>query len=118
MSKIGKWYFLLACKLPYNFVMRYRPVQFNSQGGSTLSKLNVAVIEQSGLKARGYFYAGGTYKGDPGKRHMVGQMFVEVYVPKMIRSPYPMILFHGAGQTNVNWLGTPDGRMGLSLIHI
>ena len=61
MSKIGKWYFLLACKLPYNFVMRYRPVQFDSQGGSTLSKLNVAVIEQSGLKARGYFYAGGTY---------------------------------------------------------
>lgn len=77
-----------------------------------MSKLNVAVIEQSGLKARGYFYAGGTYKGDPGKRHMVGQMFVEVYVPKMIRSPYPMIMFHGAGQTNVNWLGTPDGRMG------
>ena len=38
-----------------------------------MSKLNVAVIEQSGLKARGYFYAGGTYKGDPGKRHMGGQ---------------------------------------------
>lgn len=77
-----------------------------------MTNLNVTVIDQSSLKARGYFYVGGTYKGAPGKRHMGGQMFVEVYVPNVIRAPYPIIMFHGAGQTNLNWLGTPDGRMG------
>ena len=43
---------------------------------------------------------------------MDGQMFVEAYVPNVVRHPDPVIFFHGAGQTNVNWLITPDGRKG------
>jgi pimeloyl-ACP methyl ester carboxylesterase len=35
-----------------------------------------------------------------------------VMVPKEIRSPYPVVFFHGAGQTGVDWLQTPDGRPG------
>lgn len=77
-----------------------------------MEDFNVGVIEQTCLRARGYFYVGGTYRGYPGKRRMCGQMFVEVYVPRQIRAQYPIIMFHGAGQTNLNWLGTPDGRKG------
>ncbi len=43
---------------------------------------------------------------------MSGQMFVEVYIPKEIRHEVSLIFLHGAGQTNVNWLQTPDGRKG------
>ena len=43
---------------------------------------------------------------------MGGAMYVEVMVPKQIRSPYPVVLIHGAAQTGVDWLLTPDGRPG------
>ena len=43
---------------------------------------------------------------------MGGAMYVEVMVPRQIRSPYPIVLLHGAGQTGVDWLQTPDGRPG------
>lgn len=75
-------------------------------------EIKVPVFEQNALQAKGFFYVGGQKKGSAGRSHLCGQMFVEIYVPKEIRHPYPLIFFHGAGQTNVNWLGTPDGRMG------
>lgn len=74
--------------------------------------ISVPVISQDHLAAKGFFYVGGGYQGAPGKTFYAGQMFVEVYVPREIRHPYPLIFFHGAGQSNLNWLGTPDGRMG------
>ena len=43
---------------------------------------------------------------------MGGAMYVEVMVPRQIRSPYPVVFLHGAGQTGVDWLQTPDGRPG------
>lgn len=73
---------------------------------------NARMIPQDALGARSFFYVGGTKKGQPGKEYMEGQMFVEAYEPKEIRHPYPVIFFHGAGQTNINWLVTPDGRKG------
>lgn len=75
-------------------------------------EIKVFTTEQKNLKEKGFFFVGGIYKGMPGKRYMDGQMFVEVYVPKKILHPYPLIFMHGAGQTNLNWLGTPDGRKG------
>jgi pimeloyl-ACP methyl ester carboxylesterase len=60
----------------------------------------------------GFFYVGGQYVGAPGKEVMDGAEYVEVMVPKKIRHPYPMVLFHGAGQTATDWLQTPDGRAG------
>ncbi|HYM73283.1 MAG TPA: alpha/beta hydrolase [Stellaceae bacterium] len=61
---------------------------------------------------RDFFYIGGEYAGPPGKEVMHGQMYVEVLTPRRPRRPYPLVLFHGAGQTATNWLGTPDGRPG------
>src|SRR5262245_522880 len=63
----------------------------------------------------GFFFAGGKYVGELGpdkESTMGGAMYVEVMVPKQIRSPYPIVLIHGAAQTGVDWLVTPDGRPG------
>lgn len=76
------------------------------------AKLAVAVVDQSGVAARGYFYVGGRYVGEPGKEVMQGQMYVEVLVPKDVRRRFPLVLIHGAAQTATNWMGTPDGRKG------
>lgn len=72
----------------------------------------IPLISQEHLGRRGVFYVGGQMSGQEGKHHYARQMFVEVYEPKVIRHPYPIIMMHGAGQTNVNWQNTPDGRMG------
>ncbi|HEX3370996.1 MAG TPA: hypothetical protein VHS08_00675, partial [Candidatus Acidoferrales bacterium] len=64
------------------------------------------------LASTGFFYVGGQYVGAPGKEVMDGSEYVEVMVPKKIRHPYPIVFFHGAGQTGTDWLQTPDGRAG------
>jgi pimeloyl-ACP methyl ester carboxylesterase len=64
------------------------------------------------LARTGIFYAGGKYVGEPGKEVMGGSAYVEVWVPKQIRHPYPLIYIHGAGQTATDWMQTPDGRPG------
>jgi pimeloyl-ACP methyl ester carboxylesterase len=68
--------------------------------------------DQSAIARRGYFYVGGSYVGEPGKRVMHGQMYVEVLTPREPRHRYPLVLIQGAAQTATNWLGTPDGRPG------
>lgn len=72
----------------------------------------ISVHEQINLKSHGFFFVGGNYVGEEGKKVMQGQMYVEVFVPKKITQPYPLVFFHGAGQTAANWMGTPDGREG------
>lgn len=65
------------------------------------------------VKERGCFYVGGDFVEDETGRHYIhNQMYVEVYVPVQTTQPYPLILFHGGGQSGTNWYGTPDGRPG------
>jgi pimeloyl-ACP methyl ester carboxylesterase len=71
-----------------------------------------ATHDQSGIARRGYFYVGGSYVGEAGKRLMHHQMYVEVLTPRRPRQRYPLVLIHGAAQTATNWMGTPDGRAG------
>src|SRR2546426_4790953 len=52
-------------------------------------RLPVPAFDQSSVGARGYFYVGGTYVGEPGKEIMQGQIYVEVVAPKDVRRPYP-----------------------------
>ncbi len=59
-----------------------------------------------------FFYVGGEYAGPPGKEEMHGAMYVEVMVPKQIKQKYPVVFFHGNGQTGAVWKQTPDGRPG------
>ena len=74
--------------------------------------MDLPMIDQSALGARGSFYVGGEYAETEGKRILSGQIFVEVYEPREKLHPWPVVMLHGAGQTNMNWLQTPDGRMG------
>jgi pimeloyl-ACP methyl ester carboxylesterase len=43
---------------------------------------------------------------------MVGQMYVEYFVPRARKSTYPIVMIHGGSQTGTNFTGTPDGREG------
>ena len=59
------------------------------------------------LKKKGCFYVGGeTFVDENGERSLTGHMYTEVYVPKEVRHPYPLVLVHGAVQTALNWVYT------------
>jgi pimeloyl-ACP methyl ester carboxylesterase len=64
------------------------------------------------IARKGFFFAGGNYWGEKGREIMRGAMYTDVWVPKQIRQPNPIVIFHGNGQTGVDWLQTPDGRAG------
>ena len=77
----------------------------------TFSTVNIA--------RQAFYYAGGEYVEAPasfgdraGENIMRGAMYVDVWVPEEIRQPYPIVFFHGNGQTAVDWMQTPDGRPG------
>ena len=55
------------------------------------------------IARKGFFYAGGEYWGEGDRRVMRGAMYTEVWVPRQIRHPNPVVLFHGNGQTGVDW---------------
>jgi pimeloyl-ACP methyl ester carboxylesterase len=73
---------------------------------------SIPTFSTENLARKGFFYAGGEYAGEPGKEVMAGQMYVEVWVPRRIRQPYPIVMFHGNGQPGNGWQQTPDGRPG------
>ena len=87
-----------------------------SVSGAELTKgtppSSIPTFSTADLARTGIFYAGGKYVGAPGKEVMGGAAYVEVWVPKQIRHPYPIVYIHGAGQTATDWLQTPDGRPG------
>src|ERR1700739_4510878 len=73
----------------------------------------VPTFSTENIAREGPFYVGGKWVGEPGKQRMRGAMYVEVWVPKKIRHPYPILFVQaGGGQTSVGLLQTPDGRPG------
>ena len=60
----------------------------------------------------GYFFVGGRYETVGGKELAVGQMFVQFHAPAEVTQPFPVVMVHGTAQTGVNFLATPDGRLG------
>lgn len=80
---------------------------------SALWMLSIAAAApERALATREYFYVGGSYAGEGRTEVMAGQMYVEALRPARVTQKYPLIFFHGAGQTATNWMGTPDGRPG------
>jgi hypothetical protein len=74
---------------------------------------SIPTFSTSNIARQGHFYVGGHYIGEPGKETMDGAMYVEVWVPKQIRHPYPMVFITGGGgQGAYSLLQTPDGRPG------
>jgi pimeloyl-ACP methyl ester carboxylesterase len=61
---------------------------------------------------REFFFIPGDYIDRDSDTKMLGAMYVERLKPEHVTFPYPLVFFHGAGQTAVNWVQTPDGRPG------
>lgn len=74
---------------------------------------SVPTFSTADIGRQGHFYVGGHYVGESGKETMDGAMYVEVWVPKNIRHPYPILFITGGGgQGAYSLLQTPDGRPG------
>src|SRR6195256_2312554 len=104
---------LTAIVLVHGGFRQAAPAQ--STSSKTAPSPAISTVSLDTVARQGFFYAGGKYVGELGpdkEATMGGAMYVEVMVPKQIRSPYPVVFLHGAGQTGVDWLQTPDGRPG------
>ncbi len=64
------------------------------------------------IAKQGYFFVNGQYTTTKDGQIMAGQMFVQYQIPQARSKKYPIIMWHGGGQTGTNFLGTPDGRPG------
>ena len=74
---------------------------------------SIPTFSTADIGRQGHFYVGGHYAGEPGKETMDGAMYVEVWVPKSLRHPYPILFITGGGgQGAYSLLQTPDGRPG------
>ncbi len=73
---------------------------------------SIPTFSTENIARKGFVFAGGSYWGDAGRQVMRGAMYTEVWVPRQVRSPYPVIFFHANGQTGVQWQQTPDDRAG------
>ena len=73
----------------------------------------VPTFSTDDIGRQGHFYVGGHYAGGPGKETMDSAMYVETWVPKNVRHPYPIVFVTGGGgQCEYSLLMTPDGRPG------
>jgi pimeloyl-ACP methyl ester carboxylesterase len=64
------------------------------------------------LAEQGYFFVGGEYSRTKDGQIMTGQMHVQYQIPENRTQRFPVVMWHGGGQTGTNFMGTPDGRKG------
>lgn len=65
------------------------------------------------IERQGYFFVGQEYyTAANGQQFLANQTYVEFQIPKVVKHPYPIVMFPGGGQTGTNFTGTPDGRPG------
>jgi len=77
------------------------------------SGASIPTFSTAEIGRQGHFYVGGRYVGEPGNETMHGAMYVETWVPKNIRHPYPVVFVTGGGgQGAYALIQTPDGRPG------
>src|SRR5580692_5907448 len=86
--------------------------QASDTKNSAMPPASIPTFSMENVGREAFFYVGGEYAGPPGKEVMHGPMYVEVMVPKQIKQKYPIVFFHGNGQTGTIWRQTPDGRPG------
>jgi pimeloyl-ACP methyl ester carboxylesterase len=46
------------------------------------------------------------------------QMYVERWIPREVRHPYPVVLIHGGYGQGSDWISTPDGRRGWATLFL
>src|SRR5471032_2277429 len=59
------------------------------------------------IAKQGYFFVAGHYGQTKDGQTMTGQMFVQFQIPQRQKHRYPIIMWHGGGQTGTNFLMTP-----------
>jgi pimeloyl-ACP methyl ester carboxylesterase len=64
------------------------------------------------LESFGHFFVGGRIDRGIAGSPMVGQMYVEYFIPRRRTAPHPIVMIHGGSQTGTNFTATPDGREG------
>jgi len=89
-----------------------RGTQASDSKNSAMPPASIPTFSTENIAREAFFYVGGKYEGAPGKEEMHGAMYVEVMVPKQIKQKYPVVFFHGNGQTGTIWKQTPDNRPG------
>ena len=73
----------------------------------------IPTISAANIGRIGNFYVGGKWQEQAGQEIMAGSMFVEVWVPRKIQHPYPVVFVQGGGgQGLFASIQTPDGRPG------
>jgi pimeloyl-ACP methyl ester carboxylesterase len=95
-----------------NWISKTRGLHGTLATALTLSASIVTASAQHAMSSRDFFFVGGGYTGPSSSEVMSGQMYVEVLRPERVTQRYPLVFFHGAGQTATNWMSTPDGRTG------
>ena len=73
---------------------------------------SIPMFSTADIARQAFFHVGGKYVEHDGEHYMQGSMYVEVWEPRRIRHPYPLVFMHGQGQTAQYWQQTPDGRPG------
>ena len=66
----------------------------------------------SALATHEWFFVGGQYVEREDGTFMVGQMYVEHFVPAQRKHHTPVVMIHGGAQIGTNFIATPDGRPG------
>ena len=89
------------------FVVHSKEAAHGAPGAS------IPTFSTAEIGREGRFYVGGHYVGEPGNETMDGAMYVETWVPKNIRHPYPIVfIVESVGQGAYEVMQTPDGRPG------
>ncbi len=81
-------------------------------GCTTMTPDESASSRRLVLAEQGYFFVGGEYTKTTDGEIRTGQMYVQYQIPENRTQPYPVVMWHGGGQTGTNFMGTPDGRKG------
>jgi len=85
----------------------------SKEAAGTPPRSSIPTFSTSEIAREGHFYVGGHYVGEPGNETMHGAMYVETWVPKNIRHPYPVVFIaYSVGQGEYEMIQTPDGRPG------
>ena len=104
--------FVLFATLAIMLGGNVRVARADDKKPSAMPPSSIPTFSTDNIAREGFFYVGGEYGGEPGKEEMHGAMYVEVMVPKQIKQKYPIVFFHGNGQSGAVWKQTPDGRPG------
>src|ERR1700722_18373100 len=78
-------------------------------GKTPAASSSIPTFSTAEIGRGGPFYIGGQYVGEPGDETMHGAMYVETWVPKKIRHPYPIVFIgFSVGQNEYEFMQTPD----------